>query len=171
MASKSDFSTREWELLRDTPHWVVVAVASAGASGLLGSIKEAIAPAGAMIAAAQGDNALLRALCQREELKAAAEHIREQAKTEGPIEDIRAFFSEAALSHCRRALALLKGREAGEDAEAYADFLIDLAERVANAAKEGGFLGFGGERVSDPEKAFLAELAAALGRPTRFLEA
>jgi hypothetical protein len=37
-----------------------------------------------------------------------------------------------------------------------------VAETVANAATEGGFLGFGGVRVSDKEKNFLAALAAAL---------
>jgi hypothetical protein len=34
---------------------------------------------------------------------------------------------------------------------------------VAEASKEGGFLGFGGVQVSEAEKATLAEIAAALG--------
>jgi len=38
-----------------------------------------------------------------------------------------------------------------------------LGERVANAAKEGAFLGFGGERVSDAERRMLAGLDDALG--------
>ena len=36
------------------------------------------------------------------------------------------------------------------------------AEKVANAASEGGFLGFGGVKVSEKEKATLAQLSAAL---------
>jgi hypothetical protein len=34
---------------------------------------------------------------------------------------------------------------------------------VAKAAKEGGFLGFGGERVSENEKTLLADLSSAVG--------
>jgi hypothetical protein len=34
---------------------------------------------------------------------------------------------------------------------------------VAEASKEGGFLGIGGVQVSEAEKATLAEIAAALG--------
>jgi hypothetical protein len=34
---------------------------------------------------------------------------------------------------------------------------------VAEASKEGGFLGFGGVQVSEAEKATLAEIATALG--------
>jgi len=56
MATKADFSASEWQVLRDAPHWVVIAVAAAGGSGLFGSLKEAIAPAGAMIEALKGDN-------------------------------------------------------------------------------------------------------------------
>jgi hypothetical protein len=39
---------------------------------------------------------------------------------------------------------------------------MDMAEKVANAAKEGAFFGLGGERVSDAEKVVLTDLAAAL---------
>ena len=37
---------------------------------------------------------------------------------------------------------------------------------MAKAAKEGGFLGFGGERVSSDEKAFYAKVATQLGMDT-----
>ena len=39
---------------------------------------------------------------------------------------------------------------------------MDMAEKVANAAKEGTFFGLGGTRVSDAEKVVLTDLAAAL---------
>jgi len=68
MATKRDFSVEEWHILRDAPHLVVIAVAAAGASGLFGSLKEAIAPAGAIIEALKGDNALLREICHKDEI-------------------------------------------------------------------------------------------------------
>jgi len=41
-------------------------------------------------------------------------------------------------------------------------WLYGIADKVANAAKEGGFLGFGGTRVSEDEQAFLTDLRTAL---------
>jgi hypothetical protein len=43
------------------------------------------------------------------------------------------------------------------------DWLYAVAERTAEAGKEGGFLGFGGVAVSDAERATLLEIHAALG--------
>lgn len=169
MARKSDFSSEQWQTLRTAPHLVVVAVASAGGSGLFGSIKEAIAPAGAMIDALKGDNELLRDIFQKEEMQAAVEEIRADAKS-GDFSAIQAHFRDAARNRAQAAVAILKEKSPA-DADAYGDFLMKLAERVANAATEGGFLGFGGERVSEPEQILLAELAAALGRPTGTLAA
>ena len=163
MASKSDFSVEEWGLLRDAPHFVVVAVASAGGSGLFGSLKEALAPAGAMIEALKGDNALLRDVCQKDEMKAAVESLKDMTKSTTDYEALKAFFRNGATEKSRAALDLLKKKGAPGDASAYADFLMNLGNRVANAAKEGSFLGFGGERVSEHERTLLAELAQTLG--------
>jgi hypothetical protein len=40
--------------------------------------------------------------------------------------------------------------------------LMSVATTAANAAKEGGFLGVGGERVSGAEQGFLDELKDVL---------
>ena len=69
MATKTDFSTTEWETLRDAPHAVVLAVAAAGASGLFGSIKEAMAPTGTLVEALHGENQLLRRFATVRKLK------------------------------------------------------------------------------------------------------
>lgn len=50
-----------------------------------------------------------------------------------------------------------------EEAAAFKQWLVTIAEAVAEAGKEGGFLGIGAVRVSDKEKAALADLSAALG--------
>ena len=41
-------------------------------------------------------------------------------------------------------------------------WLRQVSHNVAEASKEGGFLGFGGVTVSDAEKATLGEIDAAL---------
>jgi hypothetical protein len=162
MATKTDFSAAEWETLRDTPHVVVLAVGAAGGSGLFGSIKEAMAPAGILIEALQGENQLLRQICDKEEIKASIESLKEMAKSSGDFKSIQAAFRKAASDNSRAALDLLKRKGTSEDVATFRDFLLKLGEKVANAAKEGAFMGFGGERVSKEERTLLAELAQAL---------
>jgi len=62
----------------------------------------------------------------------------------------------------RDAVALLDAK-AGDEAPAIKQWLYGVAEKAAKAAKEGGFLGFGGTTVSPEETAALAELAGILG--------
>ena len=62
-----------------------------------------------------------------------------------------------------RAVAALLDSKAPQDSEAFKNWLQELALKAAEAAKEGGFLGFGGVAVSDAEKATLAQISDALG--------
>ncbi|TAK64383.1 hypothetical protein [Methylobacter sp.] len=162
MAMKTDFSATEWEILRDAPHAVVLAVAAAGGSGLFGSIKEAMAPAGTLVEALQGENQLLRQICDKEEIKASIESLKDMAKSSGDFKSIQAVFRKAATDKSQAGLDLLKRKGTPEDVAAFRSFLLKLGEKVANAAKEGAFLGFGGVRVSEEERVILAELAQVL---------
>ena len=53
--------------------------------------------------------------------------------------------------------------KAPSEAKAFKDWLNQIANLVAEAGVEGGFLGFGGVKVSDAERATLAEISTALG--------
>jgi len=162
MATKTDFSATEWETLRDAPHAVVLAVAAAGGSGLFGSIQEAMAPAGIMVEALKGENQLLRQICDKEEIKASIESLKDMAKSSNDFKSIQALYRRAAIDKSQAGLDLLKRKGTPEDVAAFRSFLLKLGEKVANAAKEGDFLGFGGVRVSEEERVILAELAQAL---------
>jgi hypothetical protein len=162
MSQKADFSSQEWETLRDTPHLVAIAVAVAGGSGLFGSLKEAIAPAKTIVEASQGTNTLLREICSRDEMQTAQGSLREQLKSTD-FDSLREKARGSAISKARSAVDLLKQKAKDEDRKAYQGFLVKIANGVAEAAKEGGFLGFGGERISENEQALLKDLAIALG--------
>jgi len=45
---------------------------------------------------------------------------------------------------------------------AFKEWLLDAADKTARAAKEGGFMGFGGVLVSNEEKNTIEEIACAL---------
>jgi hypothetical protein len=73
-------------------------------------------------------------------------------------EDIK----QRAIDVLRSAAAIID-QKAPAEAAAYKAWLLHIASNVAEASKEGGFLGFGGVAVSDAEKATLSEIASALG--------
>jgi hypothetical protein len=58
--------------------------------------------------------------------------------------------------------ALVDAKAPPDAAAGFKVWLGQISERVANAASEGGFMGFGGVQVSDAEKATLEELSQAL---------
>ncbi|HYZ26703.1 MAG TPA: hypothetical protein VE597_07330 [Geminicoccaceae bacterium] len=69
--------------------------------------------------------------------------------------------STNAVEGLRQVAALLDAK-APADAAAFKTWLQSIAQHVAEASKEGGFLGFGGVQVSDAEKATLAQITTAL---------
>ena len=63
-------------------------------------------------------------------------------------------------------VAALLSQKAPAEAQAYKQWVYQAAQNSANAAKEGGVFGIGGERVSEAETAALQELATALDLPS-----
>jgi hypothetical protein len=70
---------------------------------------------------------------------------------------------DEAVALCGRAVQLLTARATLAETEEYKRFVMHIAQRVAQADNESGFLGLGGEPVSRAERGVLRELAMALG--------
>ena len=81
---------------------------------------------------------------------------------EGSPEEQMATLRRNARAKAQAALALLGSKARPEETSAYRAMLLKVAELAANAATEGGFMGFGGERVSAAEWTLLDELTTAL---------
>ena len=60
---------------------------------------------------------------------------------------------------------IVSAKATPEEAAAYRGWLQAAAQETANAAKEGGFMGFHAERVSQGEQRMLEKLAEALAPP------
>lgn len=71
------------------------------------------------------------------------------------------------LQRARQASEILAQRATVEDEAAYKLWLLETAAAVCAAARTGGFLGFGGERISEKEQAFLDGLAEAFDIPSQ----
>src|SRR5688500_8619417 len=67
------------------------------------------------------------------------------------------------LDELSRANEIINAKATPEEADAFRAWIMECAQRAADAAKEGGFMGFHAERVSQGEKDMLAQLGSALG--------
>jgi hypothetical protein len=63
------------------------------------------------------------------------------------------------------AIAILQTRASPAEVDAYKRFVMTIAQAVASAHKEGGFLGIGGTQVTEAENQALDEISTALGSP------
>jgi hypothetical protein len=162
---KDLFTEDEWFLLISTPSMIGASVAAAGQSGL-GTMSEMAASLQTIAAAGKAypDNALIAEITKRaedrDEAKTEALKYRDKAmaKLQGKKPDQ---LTQEMLEDTRNAVALLQ-QKAPEALEDYKKWSLDVADKVANAAKEGSFLGFGGERVSANEKALIDDIKSAL---------
>ena len=171
MSVREKFTDDEWFFLMCTPSLVGAAMSGAERSGVIGTVKEAIASMKSVMAGATRypDNELITALLSpgenRDDAKSQAADFQKRA-----VEKLKAAgittpqqLCDQAVEDCRAAVALLQGKCADTDIDEYRSWLLEVAEKVGEAAKEGGFLGFGGEQVSEGERALHKRLKSALG--------
>lgn len=160
MANKSDFTSEEWEQITTAPKMAALYVTVASPSGPTGVVQELMAASKALVEAmkASTGNALIDGVAAdfREKVE-KKEKIESPQMSKDPVE-----VKARCLQACRDLAALLL-QKAPTDAEGYKKWVYQAAQHAAEAAKEGGFLGIGGERVSEAEAAALEELAGALG--------
>ncbi|PPD43702.1 MAG: hypothetical protein CTY15_09190 [Methylocystis sp.] len=162
MVSKNDFSPAEWQKLVQAPLLAGFAVSVADPSSFVGSVQEAFANAKQLAEAKTGSSGDL--------VKEVADEILSSSGRAEAREGIRAMAQGAKLDEIKaRALAGLKetatilDQKAPGEAAAFKAWLAQISKTVAEAGTEGGFLGFGGIKVSDAEKATLEEISSVLG--------
>lgn len=168
------FTEDELNLLASVPQLIGSAVAAAAGSGIIGTGKEAFANASGVLDGLKSypDNALIRQLLPDPagDRKAAMEKMtrtRDWAMARLKANGVTnaATLTAQMLADTKSAAALLDSKASAAEARDYRQWVMALAEKVANAATEGGFLGFGGERLSPAEKTLIDQIRAALGGP------
>jgi hypothetical protein len=167
MATKADFTADEWKLLLQSPLVAGVAISAADPSGLIGMMKESMASARVLIQAKTDPNAdaLVKAVAGEFETSEGRGLAQDGVKTAISGAEAPADIVSKALASLKATSALLDAK-GGLDAAPFKTWLAGVAKSVAEAAPEGGFLGFGGIQVSETEKTTVAQIAAALGVPT-----
>jgi hypothetical protein len=150
MTKKADFNAEEWTTLVEAPLLAGMSVVAAERGGTL---KESLA-VGRTYAEARrhhGESPLL------DELVASPPALDPARLREGGG-DVR----QLATTRLRDAAALIDAKASADEAQAYKQFVVTVAEAVANAHREGGFAGIGGKPVSDSEQAALDAIRSTL---------
>ena len=160
MLTKNDFSASDWNTLRDTPYLVGLATLLAEPSGL-GTIKESIAITMGIWQNQASEIPLIRDLTNKAEMEAAQDSLKSRfTGSRGALS--KEVTRDLALEHARSSIAVLTDKASSEEIDAYRKLLYGVADLVANAAREGGFLGFGGKAVSAAEQRFLDDLQTTI---------
>jgi hypothetical protein len=160
MTGKSDFTDEEWARLKRAPFIAGMAISLADPGGPIELVKETAATLKTVTAAGEdaGRGELVTALAS--EVGAEA---KERKNPLGGFKAKGALAGQEILDELRAVNEIVTPKASSEEAEAYRAWLLDAAKEAADAAKEGGFLGFHAVRVSEGEQRMLDKLAEVLG--------
>jgi hypothetical protein len=155
MATQKDFTADEWKDVAAAPFMAGLIVTMADLSGIVGVTKEAAAVGRVIMeSAANSSSELIRSL---------GDSFKKGARPEMPaIPKDRDQARSSFIEKCKLAAAAVAAKSPAE-AQEFNTWLMSIARKAAEAAKEGGFLGFGGTQVSAQEQAALTQLGTALG--------
>ena len=159
MTTKADFSEDEWATLVRSPMVAGAAITLADPGGPIEVLKETSAVLKVVTSSSTEERDDLVAALARE-----VRGLAEQRKN--PLGDFKprgALAAKEIIDEISRADEIVSAKASHEEAEAFRAWILECAQSAAEAAKEGGFMGFRAERVSQGERDMLAQLRSALG--------
>ncbi len=153
MTRKADFNAEEWSTVVNGPLFAGMRVISADRGGTL---RESLA--------------MGRVYQQAREHHGESELLDELVKSPPSIDpdqvrEAGGNIAAIATQKLRDGIEILEAKATPAEIDAYKRFVMTLAQAVATAHKEGGFLGIGGKQISEAENQALDEISAALGSP------
>ncbi len=159
MATKDDFSPEDWAALVRAPLVAGLAISIADPGGPIELTKESMAAMKTVLEPVGGDQPALVAAIRADFAAEAADH-------HSPVKGYKPKSPQEIVDELKRVNGIVSAKATPEEAEGFRALLKTAAQRAAEAAKEGGFLGFGGkELISANEQKMLDEIDAALAPP------
>ena len=160
MTTNADFTEDEWATLVRSPVVAGMAITLADPGGPIEVVKETSAVIKLVTGSSDDRDDLVGELAR--EVRGLAE------QRKNPVGDFKprgALAGKEIVDEISRAGEIVSAKASPEEAEAFRAWIMECAQSAADAAKEGGFMGFHAERVSQGEKEMLAQLRSALGMP------
>ena len=159
MTTHADFTEEEWVRLERSPIVAAMAITLADPGGPIEAVKESMAAIRTVTEAAQSDK-------QPELVREVAKSFSEKARArQNPLKEFRpkgAMAGQMILDELSAANKMVTQKATPEEAAAFREWLLASAKNASEAAKEGGFMGFKAELVSEGEKEMLDKLAEVL---------
>ncbi len=151
-ALRARFTREELEQIHTAPMAAYAIIAKASISGIRSSVAEikAAHEVGLELLKEVEPTSLLGTVFGAGLTSSEAAELQQEIAGEGQL-----------IGTIRGATAILKAK-AADELEDFRALVLEVAQRVAAAGKEGGFLGFGGVKVSEKETAAIAQITAAL---------
>ena len=164
MTSKADFTEEEWTRLKRAPFVAGMAISLADPGGPIELVKETAATLKAVLHEAEGRG-------RGELVDAIAREATEGARQrKSPLAGFKPSKGATAgveiLDELGEVNRIVSQKATPEEAAAFRDWLLAAAQEAATAAKEGGFMGFHAERVSEGEQRMLDRLSEVLAVPS-----
>lgn len=157
MTTKSDFDDQEWARIVRAPLVAGMAITLADPGGPIEAAKESMA---SMKAATNPPS--------REELLADVA-LDLQAMVQQRHNPLKGFKPESGrppgdqvIEELQSVHSLVAAKSDPEEAAAFGRWMVASAQAAADAAKEGGFMGFGAEQVSQRERDMLERVRVAV---------
>jgi hypothetical protein len=157
VTTKSEFSEDEWTRIVRAPFVAGMAITLADPGGPIEATKETMATLKSATSPPSREQLLAEVAL---EIQAMTQEKRSPLRGYRPAKDGPPP-GEQVLQEVREVQALVAAKAEPEETAAFGRWLVSAAQAAADAAKEGGFMGFKAERVSDREAAMLEKVRAA----------
>ncbi len=157
MTTKSDFPEDEWARVVRAPFVAGLAISLADPGGPIEAAKESMATIKSATNPPSREQLLTEVAL---ELQALTQEHHNPLKGYKPSQG--AMPGDQVLEELREVQAIVATRATPEEATAFATWLLATAQAAADAAKDGGFMGFGAQQVSDGEQSMLDRLRETL---------
>ncbi len=158
MTLKADFPEDEWTRVVRAPLVAGLSISLADPGGPIESAKESMAMIKSATNPPTHEQLLTEvALDIQSQVQAKHNPLKGYKPTGGPTTP-----GEQILAELKDVQAIVTSRATPEEAAAFGQWLVTTAQAAADAAKDGGFMGFGAQQVSDREQAMLDQVRAAV---------
>ena len=160
MSNKEDYTPSEWAMLIRAlleTAGTMMAVAPGGIVGETVATYKGLNEVAALHKGIALLDALVGSMANLTDEERAALQSEEQG-IRGADEVKRSY-----LTLLRQVRFVLAEKASPAESTAFRESVLYIAERVANASKEGGFLGIGGTRFTESEQALVKEIQEVLG--------
>jgi hypothetical protein len=157
VTTKSDFDEQEWSRIVRAPFVAGMAITLADPGGPIEAAKESMASLKAATNPPTREQLLTEVAL---DIQATTQQRHNPLKGFKPQPGTAP--GDQVVEELRSVQELVTAKADPEEASAFGRWLLQAAQAAADAAKEGGFMGFGAEQVSQREKDMLERVRTAV---------